>query len=132
MTPDKSPTVEEREQAREQVLSCLEDVKLDLEELRQHTSAVVVSQAIEIMLADADALRRLQTENDNAAQLIDRSAVAASRAGMWELVGSLRRFLSARGTATTDPVAGRVITERPTSAGLPEPSVLSEKSGSDC
>jgi hypothetical protein len=35
------------DQAREQLLSCLETVKLDLEELGQVSSAVMVAQAVE-------------------------------------------------------------------------------------
>lgn len=49
------------EQARMQLLSCLEDAKLDLEELKQHSSAVVVGQAIEMI--EGYALRLVTFQN---------------------------------------------------------------------
>lgn len=43
-------------QVRGHILTCLESVKLDLEELRQYSSSVVVNQAIELIEEQASKL----------------------------------------------------------------------------
>jgi hypothetical protein len=47
------------EQSRKQLLSCLESVKLDLEEIKQHSSAVMVGQAIDTIESQAKEIARL-------------------------------------------------------------------------
>jgi hypothetical protein len=52
------------EQSREQLLSCLEDVKLDLEELGQVSSAVMVAQAVEMINGYASKLASAEKDRD--------------------------------------------------------------------
>lgn len=49
------------EQAREQLLSCLEDVKLDLEEMGEISSAVMVAQAVEMIHGYASRLDAIRS-----------------------------------------------------------------------
>ena len=53
------------EQSRDQLLSCLEDVKLDLEDIGQVSSAVMVAQAVEMIIEQGsrlDACEKLLAE----------------------------------------------------------------------